>query len=138
MLWKNTNKLLWKDDGWIGVKTGTTESAGPCLMACRDQFLISVYNCDSLGKRFIECAKIYDKLKDWPLIFLYHNCCFSFSLSFFEYFIKFMWISWLFFIIISRCNHFFFPPFLPLSYCFTVNTGSSFTIWASYSTVRMG
>ena len=31
MVWKNTNKLLWK--GWTGVKTGTTETAGHCLMS---------------------------------------------------------------------------------------------------------
>jgi D-alanyl-D-alanine carboxypeptidase len=30
--WVNTNKLL--DDGWEGVKTGITQTAGPCLSAC--------------------------------------------------------------------------------------------------------
>ena len=30
--WVNTNKLL--DDGWDGVKTGVTQSAGPCMSAC--------------------------------------------------------------------------------------------------------
>lgn len=30
-IWKNTNKLLEK--GWGGVKTGTTETAGHCLIA---------------------------------------------------------------------------------------------------------
>ena len=28
--WKNTNKLL-KNEGFVGVKTGVTPSAGPCL-----------------------------------------------------------------------------------------------------------
>ena len=30
--WKNTNQLL-KDDGCDGVKTGTTNAAGACLVA---------------------------------------------------------------------------------------------------------
>ena len=42
-VWKNTNKLLWK--GWEGVKTGTTETAGHCLMSCKENILISVYDC---------------------------------------------------------------------------------------------
>lgn len=29
--WKNTNKLL--DKGFIGIKTGITDNAGPCLAA---------------------------------------------------------------------------------------------------------
>ena len=29
MKWKNTNKLL--DQGFEGIKTGHTETAGPCL-----------------------------------------------------------------------------------------------------------
>ena len=31
--YKNTNKLLWQDDNVIGVKTGTTNAAGKCLVA---------------------------------------------------------------------------------------------------------
>lgn len=31
VIWKNTNKLL--NDGWEGVKTGNTESAGYCLIS---------------------------------------------------------------------------------------------------------
>jgi len=30
---QNTNKLLWQDEDIIGVKTGTTDDAGPCLVA---------------------------------------------------------------------------------------------------------
>jgi len=30
---KNTNKLLWQDAHIVGVKTGTTDAAGPCLVA---------------------------------------------------------------------------------------------------------
>ena len=42
-LWKNTNKLLWK--GWEGVKTGTTETAGHCLMSLKENLLVSVFDC---------------------------------------------------------------------------------------------
>ncbi len=35
--YKNTNKLLWQDDHVIGVKTGTTDAAGPCLVAAYAQ-----------------------------------------------------------------------------------------------------
>ena len=31
--WENTNKLLNKT-GWYGIKTGITDSAGPCLAGC--------------------------------------------------------------------------------------------------------
>ncbi|MCR4962576.1 MAG: serine hydrolase [Firmicutes bacterium] len=34
---RNTNKLLWQDDRVDGVKTGTTEAAGSCLIASRRQ-----------------------------------------------------------------------------------------------------
>lgn len=57
-VWKNTNKLLWK--GWEGVKTGTTETAGHCLMSCKGNYLISVFDCETLSKRFTECSKLYD------------------------------------------------------------------------------
>jgi serine-type D-Ala-D-Ala carboxypeptidase (penicillin-binding protein 5/6) len=33
VLWDNTNKLL-RRDGFIGVKTGVTVTAGPCLASC--------------------------------------------------------------------------------------------------------
>ena len=32
-VFRNTNKLLWQEEQIIGVKTGTTEEAGPCLVA---------------------------------------------------------------------------------------------------------
>jgi D-alanyl-D-alanine carboxypeptidase (penicillin-binding protein 5/6) len=33
VIWNNTNKLL-KLDGFVGIKTGITPSAGPCLASC--------------------------------------------------------------------------------------------------------
>jgi D-alanyl-D-alanine carboxypeptidase len=50
LTWRNTNKLL--ECGWEGVKTGTTETAGHCLMALKGSMLISVYGCDTLAHRF--------------------------------------------------------------------------------------
>jgi D-alanyl-D-alanine carboxypeptidase len=55
--WRNTNKLL--EEGWDGVKTGTTDTAGHCLAAKRNNLLFCVFNCDSLSKRFSECVKLY-------------------------------------------------------------------------------
>ncbi|MCI8335975.1 MAG: D-alanyl-D-alanine carboxypeptidase [Peptococcaceae bacterium] len=34
---KNTNKLLWEDEHVIGVKTGTTDAAGPCLVSAMEK-----------------------------------------------------------------------------------------------------
>lgn len=31
--YRNTNRLLWQDERIVGVKTGTTDEAGPCLVA---------------------------------------------------------------------------------------------------------
>lgn len=60
-VWKNTNKLLSK--GWDGVKTGTTDTAGHCLMAAKDGVMVGVFDCESLGKRFSESVKIYESLQ---------------------------------------------------------------------------
>ena len=43
------------------MKTGTTDSAGHCLMAQKGNLQIAVYHCDSLAKRFSECVYLYDK-----------------------------------------------------------------------------
>ena len=60
-IWKNTNKLL--EGGWLGVKTGTTESAGHCLLARRGNLLIGVYSCETLARRFSECVYLYERYK---------------------------------------------------------------------------
>jgi D-alanyl-D-alanine carboxypeptidase (penicillin-binding protein 5/6) len=36
LLWKNTNQLL-ERQGYLGVKTGTTDAAGACLVACGER-----------------------------------------------------------------------------------------------------
>jgi D-alanyl-D-alanine carboxypeptidase (penicillin-binding protein 5/6) len=33
IVWKNTNQLL-TTDGYFGLKTGTTDAAGACLVSC--------------------------------------------------------------------------------------------------------
>lgn len=59
--WRNTNKLLWR--GWEGVKTGTTDNAGPCLIGKMESYLIGVFNCGGHQKRFHDASTIYDFLK---------------------------------------------------------------------------
>ncbi|CAD8146297.1 unnamed protein product [Paramecium pentaurelia] len=53
--WKNTNKLL--DKGFFGIKTGITDSAGPCLASAyrsneMDYYIIIVLNCKNMNMRF--------------------------------------------------------------------------------------
>jgi D-alanyl-D-alanine carboxypeptidase len=62
MIWKNTNKLLWKD--WEGVKTGTTETAGHCFIGKYKNYIISVFDCASLAKRFSEALILMKFLDD--------------------------------------------------------------------------
>ncbi|MGW1025488.1 D-alanyl-D-alanine carboxypeptidase family protein [Streptomyces sp. NPDC002577] len=59
--WYNTNKLLGSYTGAVGVKTGTSSSAGPCLVfaATRgDRTLIGVMLNDA--NRFTDAAKLLD------------------------------------------------------------------------------
>ncbi len=62
--WKNTNKLLEK--GWEGVKTGTTDSAGHCLMALKDNILLGVFDCQTLSKRFSDSTKLLENIVSHP------------------------------------------------------------------------
>ena len=45
--YENTNKLL--EDGFDGIKTGITESAGPCLAASYKDFIIVVLHSKSMN-----------------------------------------------------------------------------------------
>jgi D-alanyl-D-alanine carboxypeptidase len=62
--WENTNKLLDKprEEGFLGVKTGITNAAGPCLASCceRDgQRIITILLCSkSMEQRWIENPKM--------------------------------------------------------------------------------
>lgn len=59
--WRNTNKLLWK--GWEGVKTGTTENAGPCFLGKQDSYILGLFNCAGQNKRFSEAAALLDMVR---------------------------------------------------------------------------
>ena len=61
--YKNTNKLLWQDGRVCGVKTGTTDAAGPCLVAALQEgaalYISVVFDCpDRYGssRRLLEYA----------------------------------------------------------------------------------
>lgn len=54
--WENTNRLL--DDGFEGIKTGITDTAGPCLSACYKDLIIIVLNSKSMNERWIEVKKL--------------------------------------------------------------------------------
>jgi D-alanyl-D-alanine carboxypeptidase len=58
--WKNTNKLLWKE--WQGVKTGTTETAGHCFIGKYQDYLISVFDCATMNKRFTDAERLVEWL----------------------------------------------------------------------------
>ena len=55
-VWQNTNKLL--DDGFEGIKTGITETAGPCLAAYYKDLVIVVLNSKSMNQRWIQVKKL--------------------------------------------------------------------------------
>ena len=59
VVWRNTNRLL--EAGWEGVKTGTTESAGHCLVGRREALVVCVLDCESNSRRFGECVRLFDK-----------------------------------------------------------------------------
>ena len=65
--WKNTNFLLWNEDGvgtYSGIKTGVTPTAGPCLSVCfkskcgQFDFIVVVMNCATREARFVEIPKL--------------------------------------------------------------------------------
>ena len=64
---ENTHRLLQqKPHEYIGIKTGITDMAGPCLSSCVKTsdgryFIIIVLNCDRLSMRF----KDTETLKKW-------------------------------------------------------------------------
>ena len=59
--WQNTNKLL--NEGWSGVKTGVTKSAGPCMSACccvsdKLSLVITTLNSDSTEQRWCDVVQL--------------------------------------------------------------------------------
>lgn len=61
MSWKNTNKLLWK--GWEGIKTGTTDNAGPCFLGKHENLVVGIFNCSSQNKRFAEAVSLVEMIR---------------------------------------------------------------------------
>lgn len=57
ILWDNTNKLL-RRKGFVGVKTGVTVTAGPCLASCYQNcgktFIVVLLRANKLSRRFKE------------------------------------------------------------------------------------
>lgn len=49
--WENTNRLL--EDGFDGIKTGITDTAGPCLAAAYKDFIIVVLHSKSMNQRWV-------------------------------------------------------------------------------------
>lgn len=49
--YENTNRLL--EDGFDGIKTGITETAGPCLAASYKDIIIVVLNSKSMNERWL-------------------------------------------------------------------------------------
>jgi len=62
MLWKNTNQLL-SIDGYLGVKTGTTDAAGACLISCGrrgdDELLMVVLGSQSGAARYTDTRNLF-------------------------------------------------------------------------------
>ena len=65
--WENTNKLL-RRDGFVGLKTGITVTAGPCLAAAytfRDKTYISV---------ILRAPKVSARFKETRLLMSWALC----------------------------------------------------------------
>jgi D-alanyl-D-alanine carboxypeptidase (penicillin-binding protein 5/6) len=62
IVWKNTNRLL-EIDGYLGVKTGTTNAAGACLVACgeRDgrELIVVVLGSTSSDARYTDARNLF-------------------------------------------------------------------------------
>jgi D-alanyl-D-alanine carboxypeptidase (penicillin-binding protein 5/6) len=62
VVWKNTNKLLTLD-GYNGIKTGTTEAAGACLVSSGrrgdDELIIVVLGSASSDARYIDTRNLF-------------------------------------------------------------------------------
>lgn len=61
MTWSNTNKML-DEEGFLGLKTGNTPNAGPCLSLCYNKgeecFIVTLLNCKSPEHRWTEATRL--------------------------------------------------------------------------------
>lgn len=62
VVWKNTNKLL-EIAGYMGVKTGTTDAAGSCLVSVGkhrdDELIVVVLGCSSNEARYVDTRNLF-------------------------------------------------------------------------------
>ena len=62
-MWENTNKLLFHD-GFYGVKTGNTDSAGACLSSSYRRndldIIVVVLGCSTREDRFDDTLKVIE------------------------------------------------------------------------------
>jgi D-alanyl-D-alanine carboxypeptidase (penicillin-binding protein 5/6) len=62
VVWKNTNKLL-EITGYSGVKTGTTDAAGSCLVSVgthgNDRLIVVVLGCSSNEARYVDTRNLF-------------------------------------------------------------------------------
>ena len=60
--WENTNRLL-AFEGYIGLKTGTTDDAGACLVSCsqRDgrELIVVVLNSINSDARYVDSRNLH-------------------------------------------------------------------------------
>ena len=63
----NTHRLLHEREEYVGIKTGVTATAGPCLASCisirERKFIIIVLNSKKMSMRFSDT----ELLKHWLL-----------------------------------------------------------------------
>lgn len=61
VIWKNTNRLL-DTEGFIGIKTGTTNAAGCCLVACEErdenELIVVVLGSTSSESRYADAQNL--------------------------------------------------------------------------------
>ncbi|WP_207395050.1 D-alanyl-D-alanine carboxypeptidase family protein [Bremerella alba] len=60
--WKNTNRFL-DQEGYLGVKTGTTGAAGACLVSCAERrgqrLILVVLGASSSDARYVDSRNLY-------------------------------------------------------------------------------
>lgn len=60
--WENTNKML--ENGFTGVKTGVTATAGPCLCSSFGNYIITLLNSRSMEDRWRETQVLLDLVQE--------------------------------------------------------------------------
>jgi serine-type D-Ala-D-Ala carboxypeptidase (penicillin-binding protein 5/6) len=73
VVWTNTNQLLPLNEGYDGIKTGTTTQAGACLVSSgrrgKDHLVVAVLGSKSSGDRYTDTRTLYEwawQKRGWP------------------------------------------------------------------------